>query len=741
MDVNEGVIKTLLSLRAELGEQRLSDADYTTIINQSNGLFESLRASGILAIDPRHIQRPPQFIVRGDLGCLPRSIIDALGIGDLVARCVIERLVPRCLRCGQLADPPHTLEELTWPSSGVVALALAPQESDFSLQERCELLGCERAVVGGFLLPVEDLKDKDGEPVIIALSASRRDLVGQEVRRWFARGGGELRVLYFSARDATAQEIGRLLDIWSCGGCGDTFTKPTRSGVLAVNPCQMCKGTGWFPELGGRFIECRDCCGFGSKEGIERYDFLGVNLRDVATLNFTELLECIKASACDKIETSPGVQDAQLLGILEVIINSPFKTYPLGASIDLMSRGEMALLTVLLGEISQLRDAAYVIDGALGLYDSLPVDSLSPQVTIGSKIYLVSPDISSPYRSTRDRAECDTRIVLRDIRVGPLDIAELIFPVGKLSTIRGSSGSGKSLLLSMVANRFMKKKQLGHLSLFGSAADPIRRCVNIDGLPDERGVLLDLLGLSGELALEVARTRKAQELGLQVRDLELPQSKYRCSACYGVGVAQSGEECDTCAGALYDWRIADLDLSALKVRDVLTMPLSKLSRVLWYSDRITAVLAEFSANSGLNKLSNELSLATPVVNISLSTRRFLAIFGGLMGVFARSLQQGHKAKMGLNRELVLIDGPRAMTSEQTNLVGDLLDRLVTKGTTVIYANIPVGLEESSDYVVDLVSKETSYQERARANYLDLRYSRRISARAAIRLPNKVLGGI
>jgi hypothetical protein len=174
-----------------------------------------------------------------------------------------------------------------------------------------------------------------------------------------------------------------------------------------------------------------------------------------------------------------------------------------------------------------------------------------------------------------------------------------------------------------------------------------------------------------------------------------------------------------CNGAVFDWRVANLPVADTSLVDLLTTPLGDLDRVLFFNDVLTQVVESFPS-----EYRGELTLATPVAKLSLVDRRFFAVWGGLRGVLGRI-----KGKKGgqLERDLVLIDGPRVMPTRHLSIIGDLLAELRSNGATIAYASIPEGLESGCDCVIRLEPRLGLAANGTRRAYLDTRYARGCAA--------------
>jgi hypothetical protein len=77
----------------------------------------------------------------------------------------------------------------------------------------------------------------------------------------------------------------------------------------------------------------------------------------------------------------------------------------------------------------------------------------------------------------------------------------------------------------------------------------------------------------------------------------------------------------------------------------------------------------------------------------------------------------------LAADLVLIDGPCVMPVTQMQEIHKLLIAMRDMGATLVYADIPEGLESLGSCVLELQARAIQYGERASRPHLDTRYAR------------------
>jgi len=654
----------------------------------------------VVSLCPRSSRPSHPKIARAELGATPYSLMHQLALFDQIVDVVVRDLHPRCPSCGELALRPMGLIDRAIPREGFIVASIGGDGEDLSLKERCELLGVERAIVEGRLTRIDQLRDEDGESVLALVVASQLSALEEEIDRWFGRGGGELNIYHYEDRSSQGISIGTISRSWRCPSCLSALEVPSREQLANLLPCKRCRGAGWILSE-GRFLACRDCEGFGSLDPARNFLFRGKPLSSVATISSRELLVKIRDNG------STGAHRA-LSQKLEVVCHGGLGEYPLGASVEMLSHGEKVIVSGVVAALSKLSDLWLVVDGA-----SLAVQHPEEiPVTLRALMKVVTPegrDFKPVRRSLSERPVLELRAVDR----GPLCIQSVSFPIGALSCIEGSVGSGKSLLLATIAERFSKRNKLAHVCSFPG----LKRCHQVVGSEQGHEFIMDLMGLSDELAREIMRTRAAKEAGLEMKDALLGSSTYRCSECLGDEMILQGSACSRCGGAIFEGRIANLPLLGSSVGEVMTMPLRDLVNCAWGESFGLAVI-ERLIQHGMGHL----RLSSSVHALAPSDARFLAVEAGVCRVLL-SAPRGSAESQRSCGELVLIDGPRITTNYQGSALLKSIDELLSHGATVLYADMPQGVCGIEEFKVCLKTSVPAECHEERQHFIDTRYAR------------------
>ncbi len=644
--------------------------------------------------------RPPVTgrlrIVSTPLGRMAPPLMATFGVDDALIDLFLQAAQPRCSRCHEVAQRSDSLDSDRWPSDGYVAIVVDGVEAEFPLEEQCELLGAERAVIDGRLVRREDIAGREGEPVLNLQAASQFSQIARDVELWLSRGGSPIRLMHYPSRHEAGSEIQKLFKDWRCARCGEAYPIASRQRIEDAPPCTRCRGEGWLLVENDRFLACEDCDAFGRVSDLARYEVAGTLLKDVSQLSFQGVREYLRQTSV------AGV--SELVDRVECLCDEGFALYPIASPVDYLSKGERVVATIASARISAISEVDLVVDGgaigASGAWSS----SLSERNHLPS-LQLVWPMSPEGERLSPTSNEGDV-LTLRDVEVGPLGIPSISFAAGELTAVQGDPGTGKSLLLAEIARRFSKRKKLAHLASFGT----LKRCSHLEADRDGEGTVMDLLGIAPLVAEQAARSRRARELGFLQDDFIRSRSKHRCTSCEGVPALEE-ERCGVCDGALFDRVVGEVVVNDLAFADLLRGSLARASAALWADDELSVVFGHLPED-----LKISLSLSTPARALSPAIRRFLSI----AGPFARILA----GPTSLKGELVLIDLPFGTTAPYQDVIIQRIKELRARGGTIVCAGVPEALENLFSSVVRLrLIPRPKGEERTR-RFLDIRMTQK-----------------
>ena len=670
----------------------LSDDAYEAVGARLERGRLSHQGGEIVLVDPSVSPRVRLKFHRTPLGVLAPTLIEAFGLHDVLTDAVLANLRPRCPKCSCLTERSEQLDASLWPPQGYVAAVVEGVEERISLEEQCELLGAERAVVDGALVRSEDIADSVGEPVMYLVDAGQREEFARDVDIWFSRGGGALRIVHFASRDARGVEVQKIFKQWRCPTCKGSFAAPRRQLLEDAPPCTRCRGEGWLLVEDDRYMACEDCDGFGSVSPFALYEVAGVALKNLSGMAIGEVLAGLTSLYRDDRER------------LLCMCNGGFGRHPLGSPVELLSKGERVLATVISAAMSGLGGLSLAVDvGALGVDEAWchSLQRAGPEVSL--KLFSAQPATVEaqplPERSTEI-------VTIRDLFLGPLSVASISFDRARASLLQGAPGSGKTLFLKEMSRRFTKRKKLAHLAAFGT----LKRCHLIGVVESDYGTVLDLLGLGAELASEAARSRHARERGLSEDDFLRGRSKLVCSTCSGIP-ADRDESCSQCDGSLFDRQVGEVVVNNVAFADLVRRPLAEVGSILWANDAIAAVVSRLPED-----LKISVALSDPAVMLPPSARRFLAVYAPLVCALS--------TKGSLNGDLFLIDVPFGTSSTYQRAIIHCIRELQERSATIVCAGVPETLENLFSSVVRLQTVDSNTQDGKLSRYFDVRMAQK-----------------
>jgi hypothetical protein len=634
-------------------------------------------------------------------GRLPKSIMLALDLERLLAPLVIRNLVPRCTICGSIAHKSSALSSFAIPENGFVAFVIRDGAQDLSLEERCELLGVERAYVEGKIVRVDDISDRDGEPVLRLFPAARLSEQREVVDEWFARGGGVLAVVYLASRESQGSELGTVSGGWRCSTCELKVAPPSMADLYDPVACARCRGEGWLSVEHGRLMACEECDGFGSTASITQAQLGPVMLRNGAALTIADLL-------AGDFELSP--EESQLL---RELCSAGLGRYPLGTPLALLSSSEKIRLAIVSTRLSAVRGLTCVVDApAVGVMAGSPEREAWIH-SIDSSIVLFEPEYYAIPRRLLEGSGSGC-IEIRDLCVGSVSADRMSFPIGRASLVQAATGAPIVHLFDEIERRFSQRRKYSQLCNFGA----LKRCERLDCRQVASRSVLEMLGLERKLAEGLARSQTARQSGFSVDDLDLAKGTFRCRVCSDGDREATSDACPACRGALYDWRVSSLPIGASSLGQVMQSDLEQARKALWSNDVIDAVLSRIP--EGLKK---RLSLATSPATLAPAERRFLVGCGALAHTLSQKVRRAKKSASDPAATLMLIEGVFATTGLYQEILLDLIDEALGAGATVVCSEAPQALESCFSSVVRLVDCEVRPTERVQSRFLDRRLSR------------------
>ena len=275
------------------------------------------------------------------------------------------------------------------------------------------------------------------------------------------------------------------------------------------------------------------------------------------------------------------------------------------------------------------------------------------------------------------------------------------FPIGRLTSVTGVSGSGKSSLVEEVLYRAAVRTLEGteeepvgaHRAVRG--LDAIRRVVMVDQTPigkTPRSCPVTYLGAYAALRSIYARQPVALARGLKDGAFSFNAAGGRCEGCEGAGwvtvemyfLADMLVPCDVCGGARFRREVLEVTYRGVNIRQALDMTIDQAFLHFGREPRFTRLL-QVPRRVGLGYL----RLGQPATQLSGGEAQRLKI--------AREL-----SKSGSGPTLYLLDEPTVgLHYADVQRLLEVLDDLTQRGDTVILVEHNLDVIRNSDWLVDL----------------------------------------
>ncbi len=273
----------------------------------------------------------------------------------------------------------------------------------------------------------------------------------------------------------------------------------------------------------------------------------------------------------------------------------------------------------------------------------------------------------------------------------PVPAARIVVPLNRLVVVTGSSGTGKTRLLQLIAAQLSGKRS----ALRRVEAPAVRRVIEVTDdeskSRQEGSGLADLMGLPRALARLFADAPVAREAGLGTDHFLLQKPGGRCEGCQGLGLIRHRLD------LVEDVEVVCARCRGRRFRDeILAVTAHGLSIAEAYSMTVTEAGAHFGRERAISQL---LKLAS---RCGLGRRPLDTVSADLDPV-ERLLARLTRHQAGVRHgDLVLVDRPVAGCDEVAVVhVINTLHRLVALGASVLITDAPGRLARHADAIVSL----------------------------------------
>ncbi len=307
--------------------------------------------------------------------------------------------------------------------------------------------------------------------------------------------------------------------------------------------------------------------------------------------------------------------------------------------------------------------------------------------------------LRSRHRGGRERRSGDGTLVLEGATGNNLVGVDLRIPRGALTVITGVSGSGKSSLIletlhPAVARALGAKGgvALPHGRLRGH--DKFAGVVKVDQSPlgrTSRGNPATYLKIWDVIRQRFCAEPLAKERGYTPGTFSFNVAGGRCEACRGEGaetvemqfLADVTFTCPECAGRRFVGEVLEVEHRGLSIADVLALTVNEAA-------------ARFEGDSRV------LGRLRPLEDVGLGYLRLGQPLNTLSGGEAQRLKLAEALSGAAPGSLVLLDEPTAgLHAQDIAPLLEVLDRLVTRGDTVVVVEHDMRVAARADHVVDL----------------------------------------
>lgn len=311
-------------------------------------------------------------------------------------------------------------------------------------------------------------------------------------------------------------------------------------------------------------------------------------------------------------------------------------------------------------------------------------------------------------------------IYLRTDRIHTVKPLEVHIPKGKLTVVTGVSGSGKttlvleSLIPALKAITDVDKKTPAHIREIH--ADHIERVQVIDANPigtNVRSTVATYSGVLDDLRKAFASLPEAKEQGLKASAFSYNTGLLRCSTCDGTGQISLDVQflpdvdipCPDCQGSRYGQaayrikrfvedstfeesapvseQLSDLSLNAYSLPEILSLTVDEALRATKGLKRVSAKL-QVLQDLGLGYLT--LGEATPA----------------LSGGEAQRLKLASELNKRQDASVFVFDEPTiGLHPLDVEVLLEVLERLLTKGATVLVIEHDLDVIANADYLIDM----------------------------------------
>ena len=306
------------------------------------------------------------------------------------------------------------------------------------------------------------------------------------------------------------------------------------------------------------------------------------------------------------------------------------------------------------------------------------------------------------HRRHLDVGSNDARLTVSGARIHTLSNVTCDIPIGRLVSVTGVSGSGKSsfirgILVPALARELPDRVDAEGFAWEGGVWDHVDGASRVSSVlaleprtpsAQRRSAVATLLGLADDLRKIFARCPDASRLGLKATDFGWNAGRGRCQTCLGLGEIEDDDgwaACPHCGGRRFGEEVLSVRLAGDSVADVLELPIDEL-------------LSHSIADAVDGRMLLEQLVALDLGYLTLG-RRLDQISGGEHQRLRIAQALANRHPRGL---LLVLDEPSAgLHPHDVQRLLRVLDRVVDGGAnTVLLVEHNLDLIRASDWIID-----------------------------------------
>ena len=367
----------------------------------------------------------------------------------------------------------------------------------------------------------------------------------------------------------------------------------------------------------GKFIKnisCTECSGTRLNYKANAVKLYGLNISELLKKTVDELYVFLS----DK-----KLHHKKILTILESLKKATLEYLTLDRTTDTLSGGELQRLKLSLELNSEYKELLYILDEpSIGLHPfnndqiihliknlrdkgNTIIISEHNKNYINNSDYIIELGVGSgdlggnivfagktkkfqdtPYIRKKIKVDLNNTLELTSVNANNIKNENFVIPLHCLTTISGVSGSGKSSLIhkalipnikQYIADKSIDKSLTKKIKNIGKIASVVELTQSQIGI-NSRSTVATYLNIFDEIRDIFVSLKISKEFGFDKSYFTFNSAEGACETCAGLGKLNDNL-CSGCLGQRYKPEILDIKYNDLNIIEILSSPLSKLSKI------------------------------------------------------------------------------------------------------------------------------------------------------------------